>query len=159
LEFAKELVKAGSPIDIKDPQGKTPMDWARERGHLDRFRLMYAEKKLGKTCGTQPFSDVRNQSTPQKTNYRYFSSFTYHLENYKKNYNAPRHLSAFCWVQHHGVYHLVHCCTPPCCFTLFGSSSIPSTISFAVSDRYDENAIRSICPPIFFGLWIVSMDI
>ncbi|KAJ1565219.1 Palmitoyltransferase Hip14, partial [Cladochytrium tenue] len=51
MAFAEALVRAGSPLDIRDPDGKSPADWAAERGLQDRFSEMLVEcgKKKGRT--------------------------------------------------------------------------------------------------------------
>lgn len=38
--MAKELVQAGADANAKDGQGKTPFDWARERGHTEVERAL-----------------------------------------------------------------------------------------------------------------------
>ncbi|KAI8850331.1 ankyrin repeat-containing domain protein [Chytridium lagenaria] len=61
LNFAKKLIEAGATMDIKDPEGKTPADWAKERGHADRFAAILQECSKGKPSG-QPFSkDTTNR--------------------------------------------------------------------------------------------------
>ena len=60
-EFAACLLKAGASHTIKDPAGKTPEDWALERGTEKVYRKLIAENKTGvkKLLGNGPFSDVR----------------------------------------------------------------------------------------------------
>ncbi|KAJ3190692.1 Palmitoyltransferase zdhhc13 [Irineochytrium annulatum] len=56
LSFAKILIQAGSSTDLKDPSGKTPADWAKERGHFDRYEAIVKECSKGRARGGQPFS-------------------------------------------------------------------------------------------------------
>ncbi|KAJ3099103.1 hypothetical protein HDU97_003482 [Phlyctochytrium planicorne] len=51
------LIEAGATIDVKDPEGKTPMDWAKERGHQARFETLIEEANKGRVSG-QPYSKV-----------------------------------------------------------------------------------------------------
>ncbi|KAJ3102928.1 Palmitoyltransferase zdhhc17, partial [Phlyctochytrium bullatum] len=57
LLFAKILIEAGARTDIKDPEGKTPADWAKERGHAARYEAILQECSKGKLSG-QPYSKV-----------------------------------------------------------------------------------------------------
>ncbi|KAJ3030949.1 UNVERIFIED_CONTAM: Palmitoyltransferase zdhhc13 [Siphonaria sp. JEL0065] len=57
LKFAKILLDAGASPEIKDPQGKTPADWAQERGLLPTFEKIVAHSKGGKPAKS-PFSQT-----------------------------------------------------------------------------------------------------
>ena len=43
--FAEKLIKSGAKYDIKDPEGKTPSDWAKERGQGELFDQLILRKQ------------------------------------------------------------------------------------------------------------------
>ncbi|KAI9350784.1 DHHC palmitoyltransferase-domain-containing protein, partial [Obelidium mucronatum] len=45
LKFAKILIDAGASTDMKDPQGKTPADWAQEKGFLPSYERILSHAK------------------------------------------------------------------------------------------------------------------
>ena len=56
-EFVKVLIKENAPVDIKDPAGKTPCDWAVERGTEGIYKSLLLESKNGEDrVGKNPFS-------------------------------------------------------------------------------------------------------
>ena len=58
-EFAKLLIKEGADIHIKDPAGKTPQDWAKERETEHIFLSLLKESKKGDNrVGQNPLSKV-----------------------------------------------------------------------------------------------------
>lgn len=58
FEFAAQLLKEGASHTIKDPSGKTPADWAEERGSLETYNSLIQTYKnnSGKT-GKNAFND------------------------------------------------------------------------------------------------------
>ncbi|KAI9005202.1 ankyrin repeat-containing domain protein [Gaertneriomyces semiglobifer] len=49
LHMAGPLIKAGARLDVQDPQGKTPQDWAEEKGLLDTYSQIVESCDRGPT--------------------------------------------------------------------------------------------------------------
>lgn len=65
IDFGKKLIKAGARIDIRDPEGKVPADWAKERGYADYYQeILRSCGRIGtlRTPDGRPFDKVRHCS-------------------------------------------------------------------------------------------------
>ncbi|KAJ3206961.1 Palmitoyltransferase zdhhc13 [Dinochytrium kinnereticum] len=51
LNFAKKLIQAGASIDVKDSEGKSPFDCAKERGYANGFAAIVQECRKGEPSG------------------------------------------------------------------------------------------------------------
>jgi palmitoyltransferase len=61
LEFAKKLLEEGASHTVKDPEGKTPGDWANERQTGELYKSILAEAKSAKNQIQQSSKDRANQ--------------------------------------------------------------------------------------------------